>query len=303
MKPVSSKTKGALAMIFSAFCFAGMNLAVSLAGDLPAFQKAIFRNSVAFLVSAFVCIRKGIKFSGNKLTLLPLLGRAACGTLGILCNFYAVDRLLLSDASMLNKMSPFFAVIFCALILKEKPSVGQICAVFGAFVGSLFVVKPSVAIFANPAALIGLLGGFFAGLAYSLLRVCTSRGEKGEFIVMFFSLFSTVALLPLVITGYVPMNFKQVLILVAGGLFGAGGQFGITLAYSLAPPKEIALFDYSIVIFAALFGFIFFFQIPDLWSILGYLLIFAMAALNSGMKNGLILKKGTKKSDNGDGEN
>lgn len=286
MRPLSPKTKGALAMIFSAFCFAGMNLAVSLAGDLPSIQKAIFRNCVAFFVSGFVCLKHGAKFSGNKKNWLPLMGRAACGTLGIICNFYAIDRLLLSDASMLNKMSPFFAVIFCALILKERPYFRQICAVCGAFLGSLFVIKPSMNIFGNPGALVGLLGGFFAGMAYSLLRVCAKGGEKGEFIVMFFSLFSTVVLLPFVVLGYEAMTVKQVLLLITAGIFGTGGQFGITLAYSLAPPKEIALFDYSIVIFAALFGFIFFFQIPDLWSIAGYIIIFAMAALDSGLKPG-----------------
>jgi drug/metabolite transporter (DMT)-like permease len=303
MKSLSPKTKGALAMIFSAFCFAGMNLAVSLAGDLPSIQKAIFRNSVAFLVSGFICLKKGAKFSGNKKNLLPLVGRATCGTLGIVCNFYAIDRLLLSDASMLNKMSPFFAVIFCALILKERPYARQILAVCGAFLGCLFVIKPSMNIFGNSGALVGLLGGFLAGLAYSLLRVCAKGGERGEFIVMFFSLFSTVTLLPLVIMGFQPMSLKQLILLITAGIFATGGQFGITRAYSLAPPKEIALFDYSIVIFAAIFGFIFFFQVPDIWSVLGYIIIFAMAALDSGFKlpgkfPWINLKSDKKNSDN-----
>ncbi len=64
--------------------------------------------------------------------------RATFGTVGILCNFYAVDHLVLSDASMLNKMSPFFVIIFSFLLLKEKMTPAQALAVTGAFIGSLF---------------------------------------------------------------------------------------------------------------------------------------------------------------------
>ena len=61
------------------------------------------------------------------------------GTMGILGNFYAVDHLNIADASMLNKLSPFFAVIFSIFILKEKPKVFQVLGVIIAFTGSLFI--------------------------------------------------------------------------------------------------------------------------------------------------------------------
>ena len=62
--------------------------------------------------------------------------RATFGTMGILCNFYAVDHLVLSDASMLNKMSPFFVILFSFLLLKEKLKPAQAIAIFVAFIGS-----------------------------------------------------------------------------------------------------------------------------------------------------------------------
>ena len=46
--------------------------------------------------------------------------RSVCGTLGILCNYYAIDHLMLADASILNKLSPFFAILFSFILLKEK---------------------------------------------------------------------------------------------------------------------------------------------------------------------------------------
>ena len=117
--------KGILYIICSAFCFALMNMFVRAAGDLPSIQKSFFRNLVAFVFAMIILKKNDIPFRCKRENLKYLLIRSICGTLGILCNYYAVDHLVLSDASMLNKMSPFFAVIFSCLVLKEKVNVPQ----------------------------------------------------------------------------------------------------------------------------------------------------------------------------------
>ena len=61
------------------------------------------------------------------------------------------------------------------------------------------------------------------------------------------------------------------------GLAAAGGQFAVTYAYTFAPAKEISVFDYSQVIFAAVLGFLLFQQIPDLYSLIGYGIIILIA--------------------------
>ena len=99
-----------------------------------------------------------------------LLMRSIFGTIGILCNFYAVDHLLVSDASMLNKLSPFFVIIFSALFLKEKANTVQKISVVIAFIGALFVIKPSFNMACVPA-VIGLISGMGAGLV-SALNYC-----------------------------------------------------------------------------------------------------------------------------------
>ena len=78
---------------------------------------------------------------------------------------------------------------------------------------------------------------------------------------------------------YEPMSLKQFLILLCAGLGAAGGQFGITAAYKYAPAREISIYDYTLVIFAAVWSFIFFGELPDWLSILGYVMIFAMSGL------------------------
>lgn len=276
---MKKKYLGITYIVISAFCFALMNMFVRLSGDLPSVQKSFFRNLVA-LVFAFAILKKdGAWFSGKRENIKYLLVRSAAGTIGILCNFYAVDRMVLSDASMLNKMSPFFVIIFSFFILKEKIKPPQILIVAGAFLGSLLIIKPTPSIFQTPAALIGLLGGLTAGLAYTYVRLLGERGEKGPFIVFIFSSFSCIVTLPFLLFEYHPMNLMQIVFLLLAGLCAAGGQFGITAAYFHAPAREISVYDYSQIIFSAILGFFVFGQIPDVLSWIGYGVICAMAVL------------------------
>ena len=91
-------------------------------------------------------------------------------------------------------------------------------------------------------------------------------------------------LLPFVIYGYEPMTMQQTVFLLLGGVFATIGQFGITLAYKFAPAKEISVFNYFTVVFTALLGLAFLGQVPDRYSVLGYIIIFG-ASLFMFMKN------------------
>ncbi|MCB6201733.1 DMT family transporter [Extibacter muris] len=275
----NNRHKGILYIVLSAFCFALMNMFVRLSGDLPSVQKSFFRNLVAFFFAFILIRREAIPLKCKEGNLKLLLLRALFGTLGILCNFYAVDHLVLADASMLNKMSPFFVVIFSFFILKERVTVLQALLVAGAFAGSLFVIRPTFSNMDLLPSLIGLAGGLGAGAAYTFVRKLSLRGEKGPLIVCFFSAFSCLVTLPFLIFDFHPMGWLQVLMLLLAGLAAAGGQFGITAAYSHAPAREISVYDYSQIIFSALLGFFIFGQIPDILSWLGYLIICAMAVL------------------------
>ena len=274
---MNTKYKGILCILTSAFCFATMNMFVRLSGDLPSIEKSFFRNFVAMIISFLMIIRNKDGFRWEKGNSTLMFVRAFAGTIGILGNFYAVDHLMLSDATMLNKMSPFFAIIFSIFLMKEKVSLSQALIVLGAFIGALFVVKPTFSNVNLFAAGIGFIGGVGAGLAYTCVRKLGTRGEKGSRIVFYFSLFSCFVTLPYMLFDFHPMTFNQLVLLLLAGASAAGGQFAITAAYTYAPAKEISVYDYSQVIFAAIYGFIMFNQIPDAYSFFGYLIIIAMA--------------------------
>ena len=273
------KYKAVAYIIISAFCFAVMNLFVRMSGDLPASEKSFFRNFVAVFFALGVLIKKKQRFTWGKGCFKLLLLRAGIGTVGIICNFYALGHIPLSDASILNKMSPFFVIIFSLIIIKERLTFVQGAVVFTAFIGSLFVIKPSFqSIDVLPSA-IALFGGMCAGFAYTMVRMLGQRGVQGSVTVLFFSGFSCLSMVPFMLADFRPMEWQQLLMLLGAGLAAAGGQFSITAAYTYAPAREISVYDYSQIIFATLLGFIFLGEMPDIYSFIGYIIICSMAVL------------------------
>lgn len=270
--------KGITSIIISAFCFALMNLFIRLSGDVPSIQKCFFRNFFAMIFAVMTLWRTKTPFKIGKGNTKYLVGRSISGGLGMVCNFYAVDRLAISDASILNKLSPFFAIIFSYIVVKEVANRYEWLAVFFAFAGAMFVVKPSFHMDTLPA-WAGVLGGLGAGLAYTFVRKLGLRGENSMIIVAFFSTFTSLMLLPYLIFNYSPMTGKQWFFLVLTGLAAAGGQIFITKAYSYAPAKEISVYDFTIVIFTAILGFVFLDQIPDWLSVIGYVIIIGTAVV------------------------
>ncbi len=253
-----------------------MSFFVRLSGDLPTIEKAFFRNAVAVLVAAFMLARTKEGFHVQKGSWPDLLMRSFCGTVGLICNFYAVDHMNIADANILNKLSPFFAILMSYFILKEKANKVEWACVVVAFIGAVFVVKPAFNMqFVN--AMIGVIGGLGAGIAYTFVRKLGKKGERGPMIVMVFSAFSCLCTLPFLIAEFQPMKTEQLLCLLMAGVSAAGGQIFITKAYTKAPAKEISVFDYTQVLFAALLGFVFFGQIPDWMSLVGYLIIIGSA--------------------------
>ena len=268
---MSQKNKGILLIICSAFCFALMNMMVRFAGDLPSIEKSFFRNFVAVFFAFIALKRSHTPIRVPKGALKPLLLRSIFGTMGILCNYYAIDHLMLADASILNKLSPFFAILFSFILLKEKVHPFAAGCVITAFIGSLFIIKPGMGMFTTSLpAFIGLLGGLGAGIAYTYVRILGTHGVKGPFIVVFFSAFSCLVTQPYLIFDFHPMSFAQFGCLLLAGLFASGGQFTITAAYTYAPARDISIYDYSQIIFSTMLGFVFLGQIPDYLSFIGY---------------------------------
>ena len=268
---MAEKNKGILCIISAGFCFACMTLFLKLSGDIPSFEKSFFRNLVAIFFALGIMFKEKIPFNVDKKENYKyLVARSFFGTIGLFCNFYAVDHLVIADANMLNKLSPFFAVIFSFFLLKERVKPYQIFCVTMAFCGALMILKPGGESLTTFPAFIGFMGGMCAGLAYTFVRKASINGTPGPFIVLFFSVFSCLMSIPFSIPVFVWITPKQLILLLLAGLSATGGQFSITAAYSHAPAREISVYDYIQIVFAAILGMLFLGELPDALSFIGY---------------------------------
>ena len=281
-----NKLKGIVSIIVSAFGFSLMALFVRLCDDVggpvSAFQKGFFRNIVAFAIALVVFLRTrpvSLSLVPRPSSLLLLLLRSVLGTAGIFANFYALGKISIAEGLTLNKTAPFFTVLFAWLFLGERANRRQLLTLALAVLGVVLIAKPGFAGASAFPLAIGLLSGVCAGGAYACVRALRRHALSPSLIILFFSAFSCLASVPFMAAGFDPMTGLQVLVLLGAGAGAAIGQFGITLAYGYAAPKDIAVFDYSGILFAAAFGFLFFVQVPDLLSVAGFLAIILAAFL------------------------
>ena len=279
MANVSDRTKGIICILLSALCFSGMSSFINLSGDLPVAQKVFFRNLVALAIASATLIKKRESFKPHKDCIKYHFIRSTVGLLGVFGNFYATTKMATTaDAAILNKMSPFFTLVFSAIFLKEKVKPKQAIAIGIAFVGAMLVIKPTMSNVELLPSMCGFLGGVAAGAAYTCVRHMGNLGENSRVTVFYFSLFSCVVTAPYLIFNFHPMTAKQWIFLLLVGVCAAGGQFTITAAYTFAPSREISVYDYSNVIFTAISGYFFLGgQVPDALSFAGYFIICAMA--------------------------
>jgi drug/metabolite transporter (DMT)-like permease len=270
-------------MVLASLFFALMATSVKLAGDLPTMEKVFFRNIIGFAASSYIIKKSGGSFFGyNK---KYLIYRSAFGLLGIFFYFFAIDRLPLANAVVLNQMSPFFVLILSALYLKEKIVRLQAVAIFMALFGVFFVAKPGFNYTVLPA-FIALLSAFFAAAAYTIVRHLR-HSDRPETIIFYFTGLTTLASLPFMFSGHFVMpTSPQFTSLIAVGITATTAQFLLTHSYRYAEAGDLSIYSYGITVFSIITGIFVFFEIPDLLSFVGVVLILSGAWLNYRAKAG-----------------
>lgn len=272
-------------MLLSGLGFALMNLFSRLLIDIAPVQKTFYRNVIVFIISALILAhsakKEPRKLYKDRSDLTWLIIRSIFGTIGILANFYTVDHMPIAIASVINKLSPFFTIIFAAIFLKEAINKVQAMGIIMAFIGVVVLVRPGseTSLLTLTPVFIGVVGALFAGAAYTSIRYLSKRSVDGQFIVVFFAGFAALSLLPWMLLNGVSMNLKQSFYMLLVGLAGLLGQYGITFAYKYASANQVSIYDYSNVAFTTIFGIIFLDQIPMKLDFLGILIIFSASLL------------------------
>lgn len=272
---MDNRPKAITLMLISALSFSIMSAMVKLSGDIPIFEKVFFRNLIGLIIAYIMVKNSNIRLMGKRENQKYLLSRSILGLLGVILNFYALRYLVLSDASMLNKISPFFVTLFAIVFLKEKITKIHIPTLIIVFLGALLIIKPQFNFSVMPS-LAGFVSAMFAAGSYTLIRFLSGR-EKSATIVFYFTFISVIVMFPLMILNYQKPTIIQFAFLIGTGVFAAIDQFALTNAYRYAPAGEVSIYNYISIISSAIIGFIIWSEVPDFLSIVGTVVIIAVA--------------------------
>jgi len=222
--------------------------------------------------------KSNISFWGNNKFILWF--RSFIETIGMMAIYYTFTVITLTDAITILNLSPFFTFFLAGIFLQEKLSLRQLPFFIFAFLGALLVIKPGLRLDILPA-LIALVAAIFIAVSFVSLRHLRLT-DHYLVIVNYFTYISglTSLVILLVQQSFQLPSLSDCLVLILLGGIGLLAQVALTKAYQLAPASLVSLYTYSQIIFATIFGLLFFKEIPDIFTIIGASFIIISGYLN-----------------------
>lgn len=271
-------------MLLSALGFALMAATVKLvaARGIPLLEIVAARSIVSLVLSYADVKRKGLSPWGTHRRLL--VARGVVGALALICVYYAVTRLPLAEATLLQFTHPVFTALLGWIALKEGIARSTVVCILLSLVGLLVMVQPSAIQDSTShlpldAVVIALLGAFGSGIAYVLVRRL-SPVEDASVIIFYFPLVALPLSIVLLGADFVMPDTHSLLLLLLVGVFTQVGQIGLTNAMRSETAGKASAYSYVQVIFAVLLGWLLFAEIPSLWTWVGGGLIIVGALIN-----------------------
>jgi drug/metabolite transporter (DMT)-like permease len=269
--------RGALFMVASAVLFASMAASVRVAArELPNAPLVFFRHFIMLVFLLPWAWRQGRHaldtddFPGH-------LVRGLAGVSAVACYFYAIARLRLADAVLLNQSMPLFIPLVERAWLRERIP-PRLWGVLGlGFAGLLLILRPGTGVF-EPAALVGVASAVLASISQVGIRRLT-RTEPVTRIVFYFGLVASVVALPPALWWWRTPSAATWAVLLLMGVFATVGQLTLTRAYVHAPAARVGPFLYAGPVFAGLLDWLIWGRLPDLLFVVGAAVVIAAATL------------------------
>ena len=270
--------KASILMLLSAFSFAIMQMAVKYSAQtVPVVELVVMRNLFLVFTSVISLKKQGKPYVRDKKNIPKLFLRGFFGMLGVLLYFIATKYLPTAEAAILQKSSPFFVVVFAAILLKEKVKKIDVISLILAFVGVAIITKPTGDF--NIYSIVAFLSAIFAAMAYVIIGMLKGK-EEGETVMLAFGLVTVVILTPFMIKGFKVPNAKEALGMLMVGIGGACGQYFLTKSYLMAPASKVSIYNYSSVVFSSIFGYFLFGDKIDFATGIGMVLVFVAALIS-----------------------
>ena len=293
MKDLNQAFRAIFWMIFAGLCYTLLASIVRYLSEwISSFELAFFRCLFAVLFLTPLIARSGL--DGLKTSRLPMhCLRMVFSYGGILSSFYAFSLMPVADVYALQFTTPLFTMILAVLFLKERVGTSAFIATIVGFAGTLVIIRPG---FAEVSAVIA--APLISAVSYAGANVTIkslSRTESTLVITLYLNLLSLpLALVPALFVWTTPAR-EHVPWLIALGIISVMAQFSLTHAIGKVDARVIQPFDFVRMPVAALAGYVFFSELPDIWIWVGAAIIFISSyyVLSSESRSQTARKGGT----------
>ena len=263
----------------SALLFSIMGICIRYASHtVDNYTIVFFRNVVGLILFLPFIFKQGIGFVKTE-KLWMHSWRSVVGLAAMYGFFYAIAHLKLSNAMVFTYSSPIFIPLIAWLFLKERITTAMLCAAALGFIGVFCVAKPDQGLL-NWISLIGIASSLLASMAFVTVRALTQT-EPPERIVFYFCMIGSLLSVIPMFWVWRPYHLQELLFLIGAGILANISQIFMSHAYRLAPAGQIAPVNYMAIIFAGIWGFLLWNEVPDLYSVIGFGFILIAITLSS----------------------
>ena len=248
-------------------------LVKKMAEDYPVTQLLVFRYLFAVIpLLGFAIWKLGMQ-SLKTTRYLDHGIRSVSGILGISLFFFAIALIPIAEATMLSYISPIFVVILSIPLLSEKVGLKRWLAVLIGFVGVIIVAQPGSAIF-NVGGLVAIASAFFAAFVVIWLRKLSDTEHPTTIAIYYNGLGAMVFIGWAIFTGWTEVQSTlHWILLICIGLVASFQQFFLAISFRYGEASLLVPFEYLILIFTAMVGYVYWGEVPGITSITGAIFI------------------------------
>ena len=258
--------QGACWLLLSAFLFTISAVMIKQLGtELDGFQVALFRAMAGLMFALPFLYRAGVNSLKTQYPVLQMT-RSLAAAGAITASFYAIIHLPLATATTLGFSRSLFLVPLAIVFLNETVGKRRIFATLAGFVGVVIVLRPSVTM--DVAALAALLAALCASIAAVIVKIVTRTDSPATLIFYSGALSTLILCVPASLVWQMPRLDQWFLLIVMGG-FSVSSQGCFIRAFSIGEATALAPVDYTRLLFATIAGYIFFANLPDIWTLIG----------------------------------
>ena len=283
------KSKESVGILFGVFAYLSFSILDAIQKTLvlhhSIFQLLLVKYFFVLCLSLFESKRKNNYLFYKSKNIKLQIFRSLLSMIESGCFVLSFKYLSLANAHSVGSLAPVIVVALSAIILKEKVSPKTWVAIFIGFIGVLIILRPTSSIF-DPKALLPLIAAFILGL-YQIVTKKVSNHDTNETSLFYTSLIGLIVMSLLSSKFWTPVDKSSYSMFLGIGIFFSLGLYLQIIALSKARASIIQPFHYTLIFWAIIFGYIFYNDIPDMFTVIGALIITCSGifVLNQTSKN------------------